>query len=121
MEDTLSQIRELIAAGREYIETSVDSVKLTAAEKISLVISKLVAGTLVTVVFFFFLLFASVAGALALSSWLQLAWGGWLIVASFYLLIGFLVLAVREPWIRIPVMNNIIRQLFKDDEKDEND
>ncbi|WP_276482266.1 phage holin family protein [Paraflavitalea pollutisoli] len=114
-------IRELVSTAREYVEVSVESAKLTAAEKISLLVSNLVAGALVALVFFFFLLFVSVAGALAISNWLQLPWAGWLAMGGVYLLAGIVVWMIKEQWIRIPVMNNIIQQLFKNDAGHETD
>jgi len=121
MEEQMTGIRGLAAAVKEYVNTRVDSVKLSAAEKTSLIISDLVAGAIVAVVFLFVLAFASIAGAMALSAWIGKPWSGFLIVAGIYLLIGIITWSAKERMIRIPVMNNIIQQLFKHDAGDEED
>jgi uncharacterized protein YqhQ len=46
---------------------------------------------------------------------------GFLIVAGFFLLSAVLIRVVKQRIIRIPVMNGIIYQLFKNDENDEED
>ncbi|NII27822.1 phage holin family protein [Pseudoflavitalea sp. X16] len=121
MEGSTTGIRGLAASVKEYVNTRVDSVKLSAAETTSLIISDLVAGAIVAVVFLFVLVFASIAGALALSAWIGKPWSGFLIVAGVYLLIGVITWTAKERMIRIPVMNKIIHQLFKNDAGDEED
>jgi len=121
MEGPMTGMHELAAAAKEYVNTRVDSVKLKAAEKTSLIISDLVAGAIVAVVFLFVLAFASIAGAMALSAWIGKPWIGFLIVAGIYLFIGIITWSAKERMIRIPVMNKIIHQLFKNDVADEED
>lgn len=121
MEGSGTGIRGLAAALKEYLNVRVDDIKLSAAEKTSLIISNLVAGAIVAIVFLFVLVFASIAGAMALSEWIGRSWSGYLIVAGLYLLIGIITWTAKERMIRIPVMNNIIQQLFKHDGSDEED
>ena len=121
MEESTTGIRALAASVKEYMNTRLDAAKLSAAEKTSLVISGLVAGAIVAVVFLFVLIFASIAGALVLSAWIGKPWSGFLIVAGIYLLIGVITWTAKERMIRIPVMNKIIHQLFKNDMADEED
>lgn len=121
MEEPIAGIRGLAATVKEYLGTRVDAIKLTAAEKTSLVISDLVAGAIVAIVFLCALLFASIAGALALSAWTGKPYSGFLIVSGIYLLAGLITWRSKERLIRIPVMNSIIRQLFKPGPTDEED
>jgi hypothetical protein len=121
MEESTTGISGLVSAAKEYVNTRVDLMKLSAAEKTSLVISDLVAGAIVAVIFLFVLVFASFAGAIALSGWIGKPWSGYLIVAGIYLLVGIIVWTTKESMIRIPVMNKIIQQLFKNDQHDEED
>ncbi|AXY74049.1 hypothetical protein D3H65_08665 [Paraflavitalea soli] len=121
MEGPMTGIHELAAAAKEYVNTRVDSMKLKAAEKTSLIISDLVAGAIVAVVFLFVLVFGSIAGALALSAWIGKPWSGFLVVAVIYLLAGIITWGAKERMIRIPVMNKIIHQLFKNEVADEED
>lgn len=112
------KIDELSDHVKEYIETRLSLLKLTMAEKISKVVSVLIAGALIFFIFFFFFVFVSLAVAYCIGVWLGHTWLGFLIVAFVYFLFGFIILVNKEKLIRIPVMNAIIRQLFSEDEKD---
>lgn len=118
MEKTFEKIEELAGNVKQYVNSKIDAVKLSAAEKSSVIISNLIAGLLVAGVFLFFLIFVSIAAALLLGSWLGKMWAGFLMMAGFYLLVAIIVWTARESIIRLPVMNAIIKQLFKEDEED---
>ena len=119
MEKAFGKIEELADSVKEYINARIESVKLNAAEKSSVVIANILAGMVVAVVFFFFIIFAGTALAFGLGEWIGKTWAGFLIVASLYLLIGIIVWTARERIIRLPIMNALIKQLFgNDDEED---
>jgi hypothetical protein len=119
MED-LKKIENLFDHARDYINIRADEAKLSIAEKASGIAAMVIATTVVNVIFLLALIFAGAAGAVALGQWLDSYWLGFLLVAGIYFLAGLFVWVARERLIRIPVMNAIIRQLFKnnDDEKD---
>lgn len=98
---------------KEYVNTRIENVKFNAAEKSSGVAANTIAGIVVGIVFLFFLTFLSIAGALALSDWIGASWSGFLIVAGIYLALGLGVWFGRQKLLRIPIMNSMIRQLFK--------
>ena len=119
MEKVFAKMEELTDSVKEYVNTRVESVKLSVAEKSSALVANLVAGMLVAAVFLFFLIFAGIALALVLGEWTGKMWAGFLIVAGIYLLIGIIVWIAREKIIRLPVMNALIKQFFStDDEED---
>lgn len=119
MEKTFARVEELADTIKEYVNTRIESVKLSAAEKSSAVVANVLAGIIVAIVFLFFIVFASVALAFGLGEWIGKTWAGFLIVAGLYLLIGIIVWAARGKLIRLPLMNAMIQQLFKKDEEDE--
>jgi hypothetical protein len=119
MEKIFSKVEDLSENVKEYVNNKIELTKLTVAEKSSSVLSKLMAGIIVAIVFTFFLVFASVALSLMLGKWLGDTWLGFLVVAGIYLLIGLIVWFGREKIIRIPIMNTILHQLFKDEDNDE--
>ncbi|OQP55923.1 hypothetical protein A4H97_20255 [Niastella yeongjuensis] len=104
---------------KEYINTRVELTKLQIAEKTSLIISQLIAITIVALFFLLFLIFGSIAGAWALSNWIGKPYAGFLIVAGIYLLLGIIVWIARGRFLRYPIMNAIIRQLQKKDDNNE--
>lgn len=118
MEKTFAKVEELVGNVKEYVNTRIESVKFNAAEKSSIVIANVVAGLVAAVVFIFFLGFASIALAFWLSNLIGSPWSGFLIVSGFYLLTGIIIWFGRGKFIRMPVMNALISQLFKHDEQD---
>ena len=121
MEEVFSKVESLAENVRDYVNTRIDTVKLTAAEKSSKLLSNLIAGAIVAVVFLLFFLFVNFSIAYALAEWVGKTWAGFLIVAGFYLLAAIIVWAGREKIIRVPIMNSILNLLFKNDEEDEED
>jgi hypothetical protein len=121
MSELFAHIEELAGNARDYINTRVEVVKLNAAAKVSSVTSNLIAGIIVAVVFVFFLFFGGMAAGFALGEWLGKTYWGFLIVAGLFLLAGIIVWIARERMIRIPIMNAIIQQLFKENEHHETD
>ncbi len=119
MESAFAKVEELAGNIKEYVNTRIESVKLSTAEKSSAVIANLIGGFIVAVVFLFFIIFASTALAVGLGEWLNNTWLGFLIVGFLYLLTGIGVWAARGKIIRMPIMNALIQQLFTtDDEED---
>lgn len=121
MEKIFSRAEELADTAKAYINSRIESAKLSVAEKSSAIIANLVAGAIALAVFFFFLLFAGIALSFALGEWLHKTWAGFLIVAALYLLLGIIIWAFRTKLIQLPVMNGMIRQLFNKETEEENE
>jgi hypothetical protein len=119
MKDTFEKVEGLTDHLKEYINTRIELAKLHLAEKASLVISDLIAFFIVAILFLLVLVFGSIAGAWALSSWIGKPYAGFLIVAGLYLLLGLIVWVSRSRFIRFPIMNALIRQLHKEDDHQE--
>lgn len=119
MKEAFAKIEELAGTVKDYVNTRIESVKLSVAEKSSVVIANLLAGMIVAVVFFFFMIFAGTALAFGLGEWLGKTWAGFLIVACLYLLTGILVWTAREKIIRLPILNAMIKQLFRSEDEED--
>ena len=111
-------IENLRNTAQEYIETQVKLFKLQAAEKVSALVATTAAYLILSVFLLFFLLFASIAGAYVLSEIIGRPYAGFLIVSGIYLVIGLVIFLNREKLLRRPLLNAIIRQLFKEDPND---
>lgn len=118
MEKAFAKAEELAFNLKEYLHTKIESVKLSMAEKTSVVIANIIAKIVVALVFVFFLVFASIALSLVLGAWVGKTWAGFLIVAGFYLVTGIIIWLAREQIIRLPVMNALLKQMSKNDEED---
>lgn len=121
MIEAFQKTEELAGHVKEYLNLKLESTELKAAEKSSLLISNVIAGMLVAVIFLLALIFGSIAGAYALSAWIGKPFAGFLIVAGIYVFIGIIVWLSKEKMLRIPIMNNIIHQLFKIEDLHEED
>jgi len=118
MEEVFAKAEELITDVRKYIDNRVSVAKLNVAEKVSQVLSGIIAIVVVAVMFVFFLVFAGVALACAIASWTGEYYWGFLIVSGMYLLIALFISMAKERIIRLPILNALLNQLFKNDEED---
>jgi Putative Actinobacterial Holin-X, holin superfamily III len=121
MSEEFKKIESLLEQVKDYANTRVDKLKLSIAEKLSKTISDMIATMLAGLVFFAFVLFGSVAGAIALGQWLDKLWLGFLLVAGFYLVAGLIIWKAKNRLLRIPIMNSLIEKLFSNDSEDEKD
>ena len=101
---------------KEYAATSVALVKLDAAEKISVVTANTAAVALIAVLLLCFVAFAGVGLAILTGTWMHRIWAGFLAVSGLYGLTALLIWKLRERWIRIPVMNHLLKT-FLDENK----
>lgn len=123
MSEEFKKAESLLEQLKAYVNTRVAQAKLSVAEKASRLAATMIAFLLVALVFFLFLVLASVAGAIAIGQWLDSMWLGFLIMAGLVLLVMLLVWALKDRLLRIPIMNALIKALFEkeehDDEKDQ--
>lgn len=122
MHKGFEQAQEMISHLKRYVNNKISQVKLTTAEKASEMISVFIAKIMVAILLLFFILFSSVAAAIAIGEYFGKSWLGFLFVASLYFIAGWVIWLGREKLIRLPIMNAIIARLFinetKADEKD---
>lgn len=121
MEDTFAKAEELAQHVKEYINNRMDAVKLSTAEKSSKLAATVIASVVVAMFFVTFLFFASTALAFVFSRLTGELYWGFLIVAGIYLLLGAVVWVLRERILQLPIMNALLRQLFTDDEYDDDE
>lgn len=117
MENTFAKVEEMAEHVKEYVNNHITSAKLSIAEKTSGVLSNIIAVAIVLMVFVFFLVFSSVALAFVFAKLTGEYYWGFLIVAGIYLLFGVLVWVLRVRLLKLPIMNAILQQLFKDEEE----
>jgi uncharacterized membrane protein len=114
MEDTKSNINDLVEHLKDYAETRVDLLKVEATDRISTAASSAASAAIVLVAGMFFLLFFSLGCAWLIKYCTGSAITGFFCVAGFYLLVSIVVYMKRESLIKIPVVNAILKQLTDD-------
>lgn len=111
MEAKASLIEPLLERAEQYSKTSFELLKLKSLDKTADITSKLISRLLLVIVLLFFALTVSIAIALWLGELLGKNYYGFLVVASFYGLIG-IVLFFMHPLIKARVNNSIITQML---------
>ncbi len=119
MEKTFAKIDELGSHVKEYMNNRIDSVKLSAAEKGSKLMANMITIALSILVFGLFVLFISFALAFALAKATGELYWGFLIVSGLYLFLGTFVFLFREKLLRLPILNALLKQLFKGDHEED--
>ena len=119
MED-FKRIEDLVDHVKEYVHVRVDETRLGLAERSSGVISSLIVGGVLTGIFAMAFFFVFAAAALLLGRMLEDLVMGCLIVAAFLGFAGLIVWWSRQRLIRIPIMNAILDELFKNDNHEKN-
>ena len=119
MEDTFAKAEDLAEHVKEYINNRIDAVKLNTAEKSSKLAATVIASVVAAMFFISFLFFASIALAFVFSRITGALWWGFLIVSGIYLLLAAFVWLLKDRILQIPIMNALVRQLFSDEEDED--
>ena len=106
------QVEELAILIDAYIHTEIELIKLSFAEKLSKILSNLIAIMVLIWILFICILFASLSLAFLIGERLGKMSTGFFIVSLIYLLIAMVTWYLRERVIRLPILNGILRQLF---------
>jgi ABC-type polysaccharide/polyol phosphate export permease len=120
MENEKTKVDDLITHVEEYFQTRQELVKLVAAEKSSSVLSSVVSNLVVLAIFFLVMVFASIALAYAISQYTGQAFAGFLAVAVLYLVMGIVLYAKQDQWLKTPMANAIIKNFFKHEHDEKN-
>ena len=116
MEKSIEKIEELAKNTSLYFKHHVSLIKLEAAEKTSKIMSNGISLVFISMIFFLFAFFFGLALAVLLQYLVGELYLALLIVAGFYGIIGIVLWTFRNKLIRIPIMNSILHELFKDSE-----
>ena len=100
---------------KDYISLRLQITQLKYSSKTSLVTSSVLTYMLISMVVFFFVLVLTIGIALWMGNLLGEWYLGFLIMAGIYLLIGLVIFTFRNRWIRIPLNNLIIKEIFDED------
>lgn len=118
MEQVFTKVEELADHVKEYVNNRITSVKLSIAEKSSELIAAAIMIVVLLVGCMFFITLISIALAFAFAKITGEYYWGFLIVAGIYLLVGLFIWKTREKIIRLPIMNAMLKKLFKEEDKE---
>lgn len=113
-----SKIESTLEHLKEYLNTRYDLAVLKVSDKGSTILSGLISYILLAVIGLFFLLFVSFGVALLISEKMGNVYAGFLIVSCFYLLLGVILLIVKDKLVKMPLLNMFVKQLCMEDKCD---
>src|SRR5436190_54112 len=102
----MSKLEKFLFHLKEYASLRMRLTELKFSHKSSLLASSLVTISILCILAFTFLLIFSIGISLLIGSYLNQTYWGFLIMAAFYLILGFVLFLFRDKWIRRP-MNNL--------------
>ena len=111
MEPKINLIEPLLERVEQYSKTSFELFKLKSLDKTADVTSSLISRLAFVLVFALFALTLTIAVALWLGDLLGKNYYGFLLVASFYCLVG-IILLFTHPFIKGRINNSIIKQIL---------
>ena len=115
--DAFSKILE---SSKIYIDSKLKYFELVMIDKISGIMSNLIAATITFVFIFFVVFFLSVSLSFALSEWYGKMWFGFLVVAILYIVIIMAIHTLKVKVIRNTIQNQLLNSLTKDAEDTKN-
>ncbi len=99
---------------KDYTATHLELLKMQSIEKIVIITPVILSGTLISLIIYLSVLFLSIGLSIYLSTLLNSTFYGFLIVGSFYLLVGVIFIVSRKTLIIKPLQNILIRAIFKE-------
>jgi hypothetical protein len=109
--EELNKVEKLAGHIKEYAETRFDLIVLNVQDKITDILSSVVSSIIGTILTLFVLLFVSLGVALWLGEYFHSAFIGFFCIAGFYLVVAILVILNRKKWIKIPMINGLIKKM----------
>jgi hypothetical protein len=105
------KLEKMFTDVKDYAETRFDIVVLDAQDKATNVISSMASAAILGMLSLFILMFLSIGAAWALGEYLNSPSIGFFSVGGFYLLTALLLYINREKWIKLPIINGILKKI----------
>jgi hypothetical protein len=115
MSNSTEPFSELSDNIKQYVRTTIEIIKLEVIQRVAVIIAYFIYTFFKLLLFGMSLLMLSISIGLYLSEYLNNYAKGFAIVGVFYLLIFLIIYFVNRSWIEKNIQNNIIRNLFKNE------
>ena len=111
---TLTLIESLFNQTKDYVDNKLELLKLQAIDKSSKMASAIASGLALFVVFFIFFVILNIGIALLIGDLVGKSYLGFLILAGIYLIVGLVIISMRNKIFKGPITGMIIRKFYKD-------
>ena len=105
-------INDLAENIKDYVETRIEIFKLETADSGASAVSSLVSWFIILIVGFIFLLMLTIGAAISIGKMVDNYAIGFFAVTGFYLLVILLLYFNRSNWLRKPLINTIIKNVY---------
>jgi hypothetical protein len=112
MENQPNSIVALFETAGDYVENRINLFKLKTVDKSADIIASLSAWLIIALFIIFGFVIINLGLCIWLGSVLGASWYGFFVMGGFYLLLGVLILAFKNKWIKEPVGDLIIKKLL---------
>ena len=109
------KLEELTENLNRYMKTNLDLIKYQAAERSCVIGSKLLVNLILLLVVVLLIVFVSLGASVYLSNYFNNNYLGFILVAGFYFLLGFILLIGKRSLMERPLRDKIIRNVFSKD------
>lgn len=110
------KIEEITDGIKRYINTNIEIIKLETTERASVAGSTLISNVIIGAMIFLTITIISIGLGFLFSELLGNTYGGFLIIAGFYLLLTIIVIVFRKKHIEQPLRDIIIRMILSTDD-----
>ena len=111
----MSRIENLVYHVKDYVHLRLRLTELKLSYKSSQLVSSLITAMVLLSFAFFFVLVITIGLSLLLSKFLGEWYLGFLIMGGIYVIIGFIFYFYRKQWIKDPVNDLMVKELFDED------
>lgn len=102
----------LFERSKLFVTGHVELYKLKSVEKVSNLMSSMVYGLVLMIVFSIVFIMANIGLSIYLGTILFNPYLGFFIVAGFYIFLGLVIMIFRNIWIKKPIKNSIINHML---------
>ena len=107
------EFESLFHKATNYLETNIELYKLKAINKSADIVSSIIKKLLIALVFFIFFILINIGIAYLIGNLTGYTYLGFFILAALYLIIGLILKANGNKWIKVPTTSMIIKSITK--------
>lgn len=112
METKMDFVDTFIERIEQYVKTSFELIKLKLLDRTANIVTTIILFLLLTIIFLLFAFTINIAIALWIGDLLGKNYYGFFVVAGFYILLGIVLYAFRNKWIKTLLRNSVITHVL---------
>ncbi len=114
MREEKKYIDEVLDKLGDHLKTRQEYVKLVLVEKSSKVAASIISNAVIFIFFLLFFVFINLSLAYFISMYTGKTYLGFGAVGLLYLLLGLVLYVKREKWLKVPIMNTVVKNALEE-------